>query len=40
MVPPAGVEPAAFPLGEGRSIHLSYGGKEGPVGLEPTTGEL
>ncbi len=25
MASPAGVEPAAFPLGGGRSIHLSYG---------------
>ena len=26
LVPPAGVEPAACPLGRGRSIRLSYGG--------------
>ncbi len=26
VVPPAGVEPAACPLGRGRSIRLSYGG--------------
>ncbi len=29
MVPRAGVEPAAYRLGGGRSIHLSYRGKTG-----------
>ena len=31
-VPPAGIEPAAFHLGGGRSIRLSYEGYEGYEG--------
>ena len=30
MVPQAGIEPTAYPLGEGRSIQLSYWGA-GPL---------
>ena len=31
MVPPAGIEPAAYRLGGGRSIRLSYEGEGGAL---------
>jgi hypothetical protein len=41
-VPPAGLEPAAYRLGGGRSIHLSYEGmarKVDKAGLPPCIGQ-